>query len=101
MGITDQIKPKLKFFPGGGGVQDSVANGEIEVALGPHLSDMRNPGLNIVGALPPDAATPIDVTAWVATNVGDRKAALALIDYFKSKDAAPIWEEAKVFPVTK
>jgi molybdate transport system substrate-binding protein len=101
MGITGQIKPKLKFFPGGGGVQDSVANGEIEVALGPYLSDMRNPGLNIVGALPPDAATPIDVTAWVATNVGDRKAALALIDYFKSKDAAPIWEEAKVFPVTK
>jgi ABC-type molybdate transport system substrate-binding protein len=62
---------------------------------------MRNPGLNIVGALPPDASTPIDITAWVATNVGDRKAALALIDYFKSKDAAPIWEEAKVFPVTK
>ena len=101
MGITDQIKPKLKFFPGGGWVQDSVANGEIEIALGPYLSDMRNPGLNIVGALPPDASTPIDITAWVSTNVGDRKAAMALIEYFKSKEAAPIWEEAKVFPVTK
>ena len=101
MGITDQIKPKLKFFPGGGGVQDSVANGEIEIALGPYLSDMRNPGLNIVGALPPDASTPIDITAWVSTNVGDRKAAMALIEYFKSKEATPIWEEAKIFPVTK
>ena len=101
MGITDQVKPKLKLFPGGGGVQDSVADGEIDVAVGPYLSDMRNPGLNIVGALPPDASTPIDITAWVSTNVGDRKTALALIDYFKSKEAAPIWEEAKVFPVTK
>jgi len=101
MGITDQVKPKLKMFPGGGGVQDSVADGEIDVAVGPYLSDMRNPGLNIVGALPPDASTPIDITAWVSTNVGDRKTALALIDYFKSKEAAPIWEEAKVFPVTK
>ena len=101
MGIADQVKPKLKLFPGGGQVQDSVAKGEIEVALGPYLSDMRNPGLNIVGALPPDASTPIDITAWVATNAPDKKAAMQLIDYFKSKDAAPIWEEAKVFPVTK
>jgi molybdate transport system substrate-binding protein len=101
MGITDQVKPKLKLFPGGGGVQDSVANGEIEVAVGPYLSDMRNPGLNIVGALPPDAATPVDITGWISTNVGDRKAAMALLEYFKSKEAAAIWEEAKVFPVTK
>jgi molybdate transport system substrate-binding protein len=101
MGIADQVKPKIKFFPGGGQVQDSVAKGEIEIALGPYLSDMRNPGLNIVGALPPDASTPIDITAWVSTNAPDKKAAMQLIDYFKSKDAAPIWDEAKVFPVTK
>jgi molybdate transport system substrate-binding protein len=101
MGIADQVKPKLKLFPGGGQVQDSVAKGEIEVALGPYLSDMRNPGLNIVGALPPDAATPVDITAWVSTNAPDKKAAMQLIDYFKSKDAAPVWEEAKVFTVTK
>ena len=101
MGIADQVKPKLKLFPGGGQVQSSVADGEIEVALGPYLSDMRNPGLNIVGALPPDAATPVDITAWVSTNAPDKKAAMQLIDYFKSKDAAAIWEEAKVFTVTK
>lgn len=101
MGIADQVKPKVKLFPGGGGVQDSVANGEIEIALGPYLSDMRNPGLNIVGALPPDAATPVDITGWIATNAPDKKAAMQLLEYFKSKEAAAIWEEAKVFPVTK
>ena len=101
MGIADQVKPKLKLFPGGGQVQDSVAKGEIEVALGPYLSDMRNPGLNIVGALPPDAATPVDITAWISTNAPDKKAAMQLIDYFTSKDAALVWEEAKVFTVTK
>jgi len=103
MGITDPVKPKLKLYPGGGGVQNAVANGEVEVGVGPYLSDYRNPpaGLQVVGALPPDAATPVDITAWVSTNVGDRKAALALIEYFKSKEAASIWEEAKVFPVTK
>lgn len=103
MGITDQVKPKVKLYPGGGGVQNAVANGEVEVAVGPYLSDYRNPpaGLDLIGALPPDAATPVDITAWVSTNAPDKKAAMQLIDYFKGKEAASVWEGAKVFPVTK
>lgn len=103
MGITDQLKPKLKLYPTGAGPMKSVTTGEIDVAVGPYLSDYRNPpeGLEIVGALPPDAATPVDITGWIATNVGDRKAAMQLLEYFKSADANAIWEEAKVFPVTK
>jgi molybdate transport system substrate-binding protein len=103
MGITDQVKPKLKLFPGGGGVQKAVADGEVEVGLGPYLSDYRNPpaGLQLIGALPPDAATPVDITAWVATNAPDKKAAMQLIDYLKGKEAAAVWEQAHVFTVTK
>ena len=101
MGITDQVKPKIKWVPGGGEVQKGVANGEYEIALGPYLSDMRDSGIDVVGALPPEASTPVDITGWLSTNVGDRKAALALLDYLKSKEAAPVWEAAKVFPVTK
>ena len=103
MGITDQVKPKVKLFPGGGGVQKAVADGDVEVAVGPYLSDYRNPpaGLQVVGALPPDAATPVDITAWVSTNAPDKKAAMQLIEYFKGKEAASVWEEAHVFPATK
>jgi molybdate transport system substrate-binding protein len=103
MGVTDQVKPKLKLFPGGGGVQKAVADGEVEVAVGPYLSDYRNPpaGLQIVGALPTDAAIPIDITAWVATNAPDKKAAMQLIDYMKGSEAAKVWEAAHVFTVTK
>jgi molybdate transport system substrate-binding protein len=103
MGITNQIKPKLKLYPGGGGVQKAVADGEAEVAMGPYLSDYRNPpaGLQLIGALPPDAATPVDITAFVATNAPDKKAAMQLIDYIKGKEAASVWDQAHVFPVTK
>lgn len=103
MGISDQVKPKLKLFPGGGGVQKAVADGEVEVGVGPYLSDYRNPpaGLQVVGALPPDAATPVDITAWISTNAPDKKAAMQMIDYLKGKEAAPIWEQAHVFTVTK
>ena len=99
MGITNAIKPKIKWVPGGGEVQTSVAKGETEIALGPYLSDMRNPGLDIVGALPPDAATPVDITGFLSTGVKDRKAAMALLDYLRSPAAAPVWREAKAFPV--
>ena len=99
MGITDEVKPKIKWAPGGGEVQQSVANGEYEVALGPYLSDMRNPGLDVVGALPPEAATPVDITGLISTNALNPKAARALLDYLRSKEAAPVWEAAKAFPV--
>jgi molybdate transport system substrate-binding protein len=99
MGITDQVQPKIKWVPGGGEVQNSVAKGETEIALGPYLSDMRNPGLDVVGALPPEASTPIDITGFLSTSAKDPKAAKALLDYLKSAEAAPVWEEAKIFPV--
>ena len=99
MGIADQIKPRIKWVPGGGEVQTSVAKGETEIAFGPYLSDMRNPGLDVVGALPPAAATPVDITAFLSTTEKDPKAARALIAYLKSPAAAPVWREAKAFPV--
>ena len=99
MGITDQVKPKIKWVPGGGEVQDSVAKGETEIALGPYLSDMRNPGLDVVGALPPGASTPVDITGFLSTTVKDPRAAKALLTYLSSREAAPAWLEAKAFPV--
>jgi len=99
MGIRNEIQSKIKWVPGGGEVQTSVAKGETELALGPYLSDMRNPGLDIVGALPPDAATPVDITGFLSTGVKDAKTARALLDYLRSAEAAPVWQEAKAFPV--
>lgn len=99
MGIADAIQSKIKWMPGGGDVQNSVAKGESEIAFGPYLSDMRNTGIDIVGALPPAAATPVDITGFLSTSVKDRNAARALLDYLRSAEAAPEWRAAKAFPV--
>src|SRR6266851_7082962 len=98
LGITDQVKPKIKWVRTGVIVQESVANGEAEIALGPYLSDMRNPGLDVVGALPPEASTPVDITGFLSTSVKDPKAAKALLDYLSSHEAASFYEAAKIFP---
>jgi ABC-type molybdate transport system substrate-binding protein len=99
MGVTNDIRPKIKWMPGGGDVQNSVAKGESEIAFGPYLSDMRNTGIDVVGALPPAAATPVDITGFLSTSVKDRNAARALLDYLRSAEAAPEWRAAKAFPV--
>lgn len=99
LGISDQVKPKLKWVPTGNIVMDMVAKGEIEIALGPYLSDMNNPGIDVVGPLPPGASTPVDITGFLSNSLKDTKAAKALLAYFRSSEAAPTWKEAKIFPV--
>jgi molybdate transport system substrate-binding protein len=99
LGLTDELKPKIQWLRNAGMVEDSVAKGEVEIALGPYFSEMRNPGMDVVGALPPDASTPVDITGFLSTTVKDQKAAKALLDYLKGPEAAPVWEAAKVFPV--
>lgn len=99
MGLTNTVKPKITWVSGGGVVQDAVAKGEYEIALGPYLSDMRNPGLDVVGALPPAASTPVDITGFLSTSVKDPKAARALLDYLSSREVATVYESAKIFPV--
>ena len=99
MGLTAELKPKIKWVATGGVVQTAVANGEYELALGPYLSDMRNPGLDVVGALPPEASTPIDITGFISTKPSDAKAARALLEYLASSEAAAVWQSAKMFPV--
>lgn len=98
LGITEQVKPKIMWVKTGVIVQDSVAKGEAEIALGPYLSDMRNPGLDVVGALPPEASTPVDITGFLSTSVKDVKAAKALLAFLSSHEAAPVYEAAKIFP---
>jgi molybdate transport system substrate-binding protein len=99
LGITEQLKPKIAWVANAGMVQDSVAKGQYELALGPYISEMRNPGLDIVGALPPEAAPPVDITGFISTTTRNAQAARALLDYLSSPAATPAYQSAKIFPV--
>jgi molybdate transport system substrate-binding protein len=101
LGITEQLKPKITWLATAGMVQDAVAKGQYEIALGPYFSEMRNPGLDIVGALPPDAAPPVEITGFISTTTRNAQAARALLDYLSSPQAAPVYESAKIFPARR
>ena len=99
MGITEQLKPKMKWLQNANLVQDAVAKGEAEIALGPYISEMHNPGVDPLGTLPVDVSTPVDITGFLSTSVSDPKTAKALLTYLSSHEATPIYDEDKIFPV--
>lgn len=98
LGLSDQLKSKITWVAGAKGVQEAVAKGEAELALGPYTSEMDDPGIDIVGALSPEASMPVDITGFLSTSVKDPKTAKALLAYLSSHEVAPIWEEGRIFP---
>jgi hypothetical protein len=82
-------------------VSDARAQTKEITLLSPNPIEatINNPGLDVVGALSPDASTPVDITGFLSTGVNDPKAARALLDYLSSREVAPVYESAKIFPV--
>lgn len=101
LGLTQQLRPKIRWVPTGGVVQEAVAKGEAELALGPYLSDFRNPGLDVIGALPPEASYVVDVTGFLSTSARNSKDARALLDFLASPERASVYRNAKLFPVSE
>jgi hypothetical protein len=100
LGIKEQVQQKLKIYPTGGGPQASVASGEIEIALGPYLSDIRNTErIDLVGGLPESASTPTAVVGYISTKAKDSKGAKALLDYItRSPEAVATYKEERMVP---
>jgi len=94
LGIADQVKPKLKL--GGAG---PVAKGEAEIFIGPEVSDRIQDGIDLVGAVPQDVATPVDIVGFVSTHAKDPKAAAALLLYLKSPEAEAAYKAEGLLPV--
>jgi len=91
LGMADQMQGKIKAYPGSGQAEQAVANGEAELFLGPQASDKLpanvSADLVMVGGLPQDASTPVDVVGFVSTHASDPKAAKALLQFIKSGEA--------------
>ncbi len=102
MGITDQVKGKIKYVANGGLVSKCVTDGECEIGMGPYVSDLmgnKNPDLVIVGGLPKEASTPTPIVAVVATHAKDPAAAKKLIEYLVTPEAEAVYKSMGIMPV--
>jgi len=97
LGITDQMEPRLKRAQGGAAAMAMVAKGETEIGL-TFLSEMEEPGLDVVGPLPLEISTPTSLVGFVSSHAKDPAAARALLDYLSSPAAAAVYKAQKMQP---
>jgi len=97
LGIADQMEPRLKRAQGGAAAMAMVAKGETEIGL-TFLSEMEEPGLDVVGPLPLEISTPTSLVGFVSSHAKDPAAALALLDYLSSPAAAAVYKAQKMQP---
>ena len=68
-----------------------TAKGEAEIGV-TFLSEMGDPGVDIVGPLPLPVSTPTTLVGFVSSHAKDPAAAKALLDYLSSPEAAGIYK---------
>jgi molybdate transport system substrate-binding protein len=97
LGIYDQMQGTLKRAQGGAGAMKMTASGEAEIGL-TFLSEMDEPGLDIVGALPVSIAPPTSLVAFVSAHAKNRDAAKKLVAFLSSKEAAAAYKAQHMQP---
>jgi molybdate transport system substrate-binding protein len=91
LGIAEQVESKLKRAQGGAGAMAMAAKGEVEIGV-TFVSEMRDPGVDIVGPFPKEIAPPTTLVGFVSSHAKDPAAAKALLDYLSSPAAAPVYK---------
>ena len=97
LGIAETIEPKLKRAQGGAGAMAMVANGEAEIGL-TFLSEMNQPGIEPVGALPKEISPPTALVGFISTHAKDPGTAKALLEYLSSSEAAAAYKAQRMQP---
>ena len=97
LGILDQMQPKIVRAQGGTGAMTLLAKGEVGIGL-TFLSEIHDPGVEIVGPLPRDISTPTGLVGFVATRARVPAAAQALLTYLASPAMAAVYEALGMRP---
>jgi len=96
LGISAELKPKIKPVVGIGKWFELVAKGDAEIGLG-QTSDAP-PGVELVGPLPAEVQNYTILTAAIPANAHDPAAAKALIDFLRSPTAASLLKSKGLVP---
>jgi molybdate transport system substrate-binding protein len=97
LGLVQQLHAKVKRGQGGAGAMALVAKGEAEIGV-TFLSEMSDPGIDVVGPLPSDISAPTRLVGFVSTHAKDPAGAKLLLDYLSSADAAAAYKAVKMVP---
>ena len=97
LGIAEQMKGKLKSYDAGG-LRQSLAAGEVEMAVTGYGPVLAMAGADVVGPVPQELRTYVVFHAAVATGAKDPAAARALLKFLTAPAAAPVLQAKGLEP---
>ena len=102
LGIADAVLPKSRKIPGppsGEVVAAVVARGEAEIGFQQVAELIHTPGVDFVGTVPNEVQPPTFFVGVLTTQSREPDAALALLRFLSSNDAAPVITKAGLTPL--
>lgn len=102
LGVADQIAPKSRKVrgpPSGEPVAQVVARGEAEIGFQQVSELIHVPGIGFVGPLPAEVQPMIFFAGALTSTAGQPEAAVALIRFLASSEAAPVISKAGLIPL--
>ena len=97
LGIFDEMQPRIVRAQGGAGAMALLAKGEIDVGL-TFLSEIHDPGVEIVGPLPREISPPTGLVGFVSVHARAPDAARVLLAYLASVEVADIYRSLGMQP---
>jgi molybdate transport system substrate-binding protein len=98
LGITEQMRPKIKLAQGGAGAMAMLAKGDVDIGLTFVSEIITEPGVEVVGPLPEAISTPTRLSGFIGAHAKDQAAAKQLLEYLSSADAAKVYRERGMIP---
>jgi molybdate transport system substrate-binding protein len=95
--IATQMEPKLKRAQGGAGAMALTAKGDAEIGL-TFLSEMEDPGVDVVGALPKKISTPTSLVGFLSVHAKNPDAAKKLLAWLASPPAVAVYKSKRMQP---
>jgi molybdate transport system substrate-binding protein len=96
LGIADEMAAKTKRTQGVSPAT-MVAHGDVELCI-TFLSEIEDPGAEIVGPLPSSIAKPTELVGFVSTHAKNPAGAQALLDYISSRAVAGVYKKDMMEP---
>ena len=98
LGITEQMRPKIKAAGSGRDAMALLAKGEVDIGLTFISEIITEPGVEVVGPLPKDISTPTALVGFLHAHAKEPAAAKALIAYLSGPEAAVVYKERGMVP---
>jgi molybdate transport system substrate-binding protein len=97
LGISDELRAKIRPQPGPAQVVQSVASGDVELAVF-LINVLTAPGLEVVGPFPAELQQEVVFTAAIAVDARQVDAARAFLRYLTTSEAAEVIKASGMTP---